>query len=76
VSCEYGRGAGLIHTSLANGFSYWQYEPLNNATKTYFYDMAQALGRVQELTGSLDEVHFMNGGMLRSHTEHEAMLTN
>lgn len=49
-------------SSLANGFSYWQYQELSNATKTYFYDMAQALGHIQELTGSLDDIHFMNGG--------------
>jgi hypothetical protein len=24
--------------------------------------MAQALGHVQEVTGSLDKIHFMNGG--------------
>lgn len=47
---------------MANGFSYWQYQPLSNATKTYFDDMAQALGHVQSVTGSLDGVHFMNGG--------------
>ena len=51
-------------SSLANGFSYWQYQELNNATKTYFYDMAQALGHIQELTGSLDDIHFMNGGKM------------
>jgi glucan 1,3-beta-glucosidase len=52
----------LTQRSLANGFSYWQYQELSNATKTYFYDMAQALGHVQDLTGSLDGIHFMNGG--------------
>ncbi|KIX04861.1 uncharacterized protein Z518_05732 [Rhinocladiella mackenziei CBS 650.93] len=46
---------------LANGFSYWQYQDISNATKTYFDDMAQALGHVQEVTGSLDKIHFMNG---------------
>ena len=56
--------AYLTADSLANGFSYWQYEPITNATKTYFYDMAQALGHIQELTGSLDDIHFMSGGRI------------
>ncbi|RMZ87763.1 hypothetical protein DV736_g5007, partial [Chaetothyriales sp. CBS 134916] len=50
-----------IKLVLANGFAYWQYQELSNATRTYFDDMAQALGHVQDLTGSLDSVHFMNG---------------
>jgi len=50
-----------IKLVLANGFAYWQYQELSNATKTYFDDMAQALGHVQDITGSLDTVHFMNG---------------
>jgi len=50
-----------IQLALANGFAYWQYQDISNATKTYFDDMAQALGHVQEVTGSLDKVHFMNG---------------
>lgn len=48
--------------SLANGFAYWQYQEISNATKTYFDDMAQALSHVQEVSGSLDKVKFMNGG--------------
>ena len=48
--------------SLANAFSYWQYQDISNATHTYFDDLAAALGHVQEVTGSLDKVHFMNGG--------------
>lgn len=46
---------------LANGFAYWQYQDISNATKTYFDDMAQALAHVQQVSGSLDKVHFMNG---------------
>lgn len=49
--------------SLANGFAYWQYQDISNATKTYFDDMAQALAHVQKVSGSLDKIHFMNGGM-------------
>ena len=52
----------MVH-SLANGFAYWQYQDIDNATKTYFDDMAAALGHVQDVTGSLDKIHFMNGGM-------------
>jgi glucan 1,3-beta-glucosidase len=52
----------LTCASLANGFAYWQYQDINNATKTYFDDMAQALNHVQTVTGGLDKVHFMNGG--------------
>lgn len=54
--------------SLANGFAYWQYQDISNATKTYFDDMAQALGHVQSVTGSLDKIHFMNGGEKSIHT--------
>lgn len=53
----------LIVSSLANGFAYWQYQEISNATKTYFDDMAQALAHIQEVTGSIDSIHFMNGGM-------------
>ena len=52
--------------SLANGFAYWQYQDISNATKTYFDDMSRALGHVQDVTGSLDKIHFMNGGKKRS----------
>lgn len=65
-NCWYNGSMDSIITSgiqliLANGFSYWQYQDISNATKTYFDDMAQALGHVQDVTGSLDKVHFMNG---------------
>lgn len=48
---------------LANGFAYWQYQDISNATATYFDDMAQALAHVQEVSGSIDGIHFMSGGM-------------
>lgn len=51
-----------IKLILANGFPYWQYQEIGNATKTYFATMSEALGHIQELTGSLDDIHFMNGG--------------
>ncbi|ETN36586.1 uncharacterized protein HMPREF1541_08864 [Cyphellophora europaea CBS 101466] len=50
-----------IKLILANGFPYWQYQDINNATKTFFYTMSEALAHVQEVSGSLDDIHFMNG---------------
>ncbi|KAK5091080.1 glycoside hydrolase 3 protein [Lithohypha guttulata] len=52
---------GPIDLALANGFPYWQYQDISNATKTYFEAMAQALAHIQEVSGSLDRIHFMNG---------------
>ena len=46
---------------LGNAFSYWQAQDISNATATYFDDIQQAIGHVQELSGSLDAVHFVNG---------------
>ena len=58
---------GIINSGikliLANGFPYWQYQDINNATKTYFYTMASALDHIQQISGSLDDIHFMNGGL-------------
>ena len=51
-----------IKLILANGFPYWQYQEINNATKTFFYTMGSALDHIQKLSGSLDDIHFMNGG--------------
>jgi len=50
-----------ITLALANGFSYWQYQDITNATASYFDDMAQSLGHIQEVSGSLDKIHFING---------------
>jgi len=58
----------LTLRSLANGFSYWQYQDISNATATYFDDMAQALAHVQDISGSVDGIHFMNGGMYSPHS--------
>ena len=52
----------MDYYSLANGFAYWQYQEIGNATKTYFDDMAQALAHVQSVAGSTDAIHFINGG--------------
>lgn len=48
-------------SSLANGFSYWQAQDISNATATYFDDMAQAVGHIQQVAGSIDAVHVMTG---------------
>lgn len=53
-----------IKLALANAFPYWQYQDISNATKSYFDAMSQALGHIQTISGSLDGIHFMNGGML------------
>jgi glucan 1,3-beta-glucosidase len=47
--------------SLANAFSYWQGQDISNATATYFDDMQQAIGHIQEVSGSLDSIRIMNG---------------
>jgi exo-beta-1,3-glucanase (GH17 family) len=47
--------------SLANAFSYWQGQDISNATASYFDDIQQAIGHIQEVSGSLDAVHIMNG---------------
>jgi len=51
-------GAKLI---MANAFSYWQGQDISNATATYFDDMQQAIGHIQQVAGSLDAVHIMTG---------------
>jgi len=52
---------GGVKLLLANAFSYWQGQDISNATATYFDDMQQAIGHIQELSGSLDAVHVMTG---------------
>jgi len=52
---------GGVKLLLANAFSYWQAQDISNATATYFDDMMQAIGHIQELSGSLDAVRVMNG---------------
>ena len=47
--------------SLCNAFSYWQAQVIGNATATYFDDMAQAIGHIQQVAGSIDAVHVMTG---------------
>lgn len=53
---------GGIDIIFANGFSYWQGAAAGkDATNVYLDDMQQALGHVQELSGSLDAIEFWNG---------------
>jgi exo-beta-1,3-glucanase (GH17 family) len=53
---------GGIDIILANGFSYWQGAAAGEeAKKTYLDDMQQALGHIQEVSGSLDAIEFWNG---------------
>lgn len=50
-----------LYSSLANAFSYWQAQEIGNATATYFDDIMQALGHIQQLSGSLTSIRVMNG---------------
>ncbi|KAH1327136.1 hypothetical protein KXW98_001951 [Aspergillus fumigatus] len=53
---------GGVTYFLANGFAYWQGQELSNATNTYFDDMAQALGHIEQVAGSnADKIRFGNG---------------
>lgn len=37
--------------SLGNAFAYWQGAPINNASRVYFDDIAQAIEHVQKIAG-------------------------
>ncbi|KAF2717584.1 glycoside hydrolase family 17 protein [Polychaeton citri CBS 116435] len=53
---------GGVKLLLANAFAYWQGDNVGSgATYTYFDDVQQALGHIQEVAGSLDEIEFWNG---------------
>lgn len=53
---------GGVDLLLANGFSYWQGASAGkDAIQVYFDDMQQALGHIQDLSGSLDKIEFWNG---------------
>lgn len=52
---------GGVKLILANAFSYWQAQPIDNGTATYFDDVMQALAHIQDVSGSVDAVHVMNG---------------
>lgn len=43
---------GGVDILLCNGFSYWQGQELKNATHSFFDDVMQAFGHIQDVTGS------------------------
>ncbi|KAI5369634.1 Putative glycoside hydrolase family 17, glycoside hydrolase superfamily [Septoria linicola] len=53
---------GGVDIIMANGFSYWQGAAAGDKAKeVYLDDIQQALGRIQEVSGSLDKIEFWNG---------------
>ncbi|KAI7331308.1 putative glucan 1,3-beta-glucosidase [Hortaea werneckii] len=53
---------GGVDLIMANAFSYWQGKQVGDGAEyTYFDDIQQALGHIQELSGSLDSIEFWNG---------------
>ena len=53
---------GGVKLFLANAFAYWQGDNVGSgATETYFDDIQQALGHIQDVTGSLEGFEFWNG---------------
>lgn len=48
--------------SLANGFSYWQGQKINNASNTYFDDMSQAKKHIEKIAGdNANNIRFGTG---------------
>ncbi|KAL3417201.1 glycosyl hydrolase family 17 [Phlyctema vagabunda] len=45
-------GADIL---LCNGFSYWQGQTIKNATATFFDDMMQAFGHIQNVAGGVEQ---------------------
>ena len=53
---------GGVDLLMANAFAYWQGKEVGSgATYTYFDDVQQALGHIQQVAGSLDSIEFWNG---------------
>lgn len=53
---------GGVDIIMANGFSYWQGASAGDKAKeTYLDDLQQALGHIQQVSGSLNNVEFWNG---------------
>jgi len=53
---------GGVELLMANAFSYWQGKQVGaGAEYTYFDDIQQALGHIQQVAGSLDAIEFWNG---------------
>ena len=50
---------GGVDILLANAFSYWQGKQVGDgAVYTYFDDVQQALARVQQISGSPDNIEY------------------
>ena len=45
---------GGVDIIMVNGFSYWQGQADNNASATFFDDIAQAFGHIQKLSADLE----------------------
>jgi len=45
---------------LANAFSYWQGQTIQNASHSYLDDLNQAFGHIQDVAGTLD-IEIWNG---------------
>ncbi|RDW76507.1 putative myosin class II heavy chain (MHC) [Aspergillus mulundensis] len=53
---------GGVTYFMANGFAYWQGQPIENATATYFDDMAQAKAHIEQVAGdNAKNIRFGNG---------------
>lgn len=53
---------GGVDIILANAFAFWQGSNVGNGAEyTYFDDIQQALGHIQQVSGSLDKIEFWNG---------------
>lgn len=53
---------GGVDILMANAFSYWQGKEVGSGAEyTYFDDVQQALGHIQQVSGSLDKIEFWNG---------------
>ena len=53
---------GGVDLLMANAFAYWQGQNVGSGAEyTYFDDVQQALGHIQEVAGSLDSIEFWNG---------------
>lgn len=51
-----------LHSSLINAFAFWQGQDISNATATYFDDMKQAIGHIQDVAGdNAGSIHMANG---------------
>ncbi|GES59052.1 1,3-beta-glucanosyltransferase Bgt1 [Aspergillus terreus] len=54
--------SGKVNYFLANGFAYWQGQKIDNATNTYFDDMAQAKAHIEKVAGAnAKNIRFGNG---------------